>query len=303
MNSTEYNSLVSEIELVKSLIAMAPAQNVFEKRSLTSRLHVLEKQADGTEPGFAAEKITITFQGRPVQGTHGINTNFAAKAISLFDEMVRSVSADDADNLQERGRLPGQDTDGMYITGVALGSFGFVIELPNEDNNVSDVPSHTKTAVDRVGEILRLAAEGSDDQIADVLEYRHPRVLKKVSAYLDYLADKDATFSISYKTATYRYRSVHDVKMAADRLRDDNVIEETVTLAGSFQGSLPDSRAFEFDYEGQVLKGKIGRGVADSRVINERYLLKMVKVTFHTYKIGQGHTRYILEQAEDIQEV
>lgn len=302
MNSPEYNSLVSEIELVKSLIAMAPAQNVFEKRSLTSRLHVLEKQADGNEPGVATEKITITFQGRPVQGTHGINTNFAAKAISLFDEMVRSVSADDADNLQERGRLPGQDTDGMYITGVALGSFGFVIELPKEPS-LYEVPIHTETAVDRVREILRLAAEGSDDQIADVLEYRHPRVLKKVSAYLDYLADKDATFSISYKTATYRYRSVHDVKMAADRLRDDNLIEETVTLAGSFQGSLPDSRAFEFDYEGQVLKGKIGRGFADPKVINERYLLKMVKVTFHTYKIGQGHTRYILEQAEDIQEV
>lgn len=300
MNCPEYDSLVSEIELVKSLIAMAPAQNVFEKCSLTSRLHVLEKQVDSIEPGVAADKITISFQGRPVQGTHGINTNFAAKAISLFDEMVRSVSADDAENLQERGRLPGQDADGMYITGVVLGSFGFVIELPKEPN-LGDGLSHTETAVDRVREILRLAAEGSDDQIADVLEYRHPRVLKKVSAYLDYLADKDATFSITYKTGTYRYRSVHDVKMAADRLRDDNVIEEIVTLTGSFQGSLPDSRAFEFEYDEQILKGKIGRGFANPRVINERYLLKMAKVTFHTYKIGQGHTRYILEQAEDIQ--
>ena len=302
MNSAEYDSLTSEIELVKNLIAMAPSHNVFEKRSLTSRLHVLEEQAKGIAPGTAANKVTITFSGRPVQATHGINASFAAKTISLFDEMVRSVSADDTDNLQERGRLPVQETDGMLITGVSTGSFGFVIELP-KDTSSNEVQNQTEIAVERVREILRLAAEGSDDQIADVLEYRHPRVLRKVSAFLDYIADKDASFSFSYKTTTYRYRSVHDIRIAADRLRDDNVSEDNVTLTGTFQGSLPDSRAFEFEYDGQILKGKIGRGVTDPKIINVRYLSQVVKATFHTYRIGQGHTRYILEQDDDIREL
>ena len=201
------------------------------------------------------------------------------------------------------GPIPDKQKNQLLITGTAIGSFGFELEVPPpEKDDLFPEQSKTDVALAKMLELLRLSAEGSDDEVAELVEAIHPRAVKKVADFMDYIVQQDASCAIEFRDRMFRFADTGQVETAASRLREDNIHERDEPFAGEFQGVLPSSRTFEFRVAQPdlVLRGKVGPEIEDADAINREFLHHPVRVTFHVIQVGQGRPRYMLCQMANI---
>ena len=151
------------------------------------------------------------------------------------------------------------------------------------------------------GSLLQLAAEGSDDEVAAVVEEVAPRAVKKVHEFLDWLAQQHSWCRLTSSDKTFGFADYRQLKAASERLKDDNIREENVEVVGSFAGVLPDSRSFEFrrQDDGSVIRGKIDKGILNPAVLNQQ-LNQMSTVSFKVTRFGQGGVRYTLLSLDSV---
>jgi hypothetical protein len=94
---------------------------------------------------------------------------------------------------------------------------------------------------------------------------------------------------------------VNHLRTSTERLRDDNLREDTEEHDGEFQGVLPTGRTFEFKTtDHKILRGKIGMDIEDADILNRDFLHKPVHVSLHVIRVGKGRPRYSLRSIEDI---
>jgi hypothetical protein len=125
--------LASEISELESLLAHVPESRVIERLSLMSRLESV-RESLAAMPMQTAQKIRLTFRGKPVFESHGISADFASKAGGLFSSAFTAILAGlKGGGLQEMRPIPDKDKNQLLLTGTALGSFGFEFELPIEE--------------------------------------------------------------------------------------------------------------------------------------------------------------------------
>lgn len=298
----EYMAISSEIKELEDLLAKIPAENVIDRMGLTARLESAQSLIATTDVNQLAHKARLTFRGKPVYGSHGIAADFAAKAASDFTDAVAAM-AGDSETMQYMGPIPDKQKNQLLITGTAIGSFGFEFEVPPQNNDdLFPEESRTEVALTKLQELLRLSAEGSDDEVADIVEDVHPRAVKKVADFLDYVAQQGASCAVEFKDRSFRFDDPTQVQRSVSRLREDNIREENKTFSGEFQGVLPTGRTFEFKVvpHGTVLRGKIGPEINNPDDINRELLHHPVRVSFHVIQVGQGRPRYTLMKLEDI---
>jgi len=304
MTYDEYIALCSEIKELEALLAEIPEENVIDRMGLTARLESAQSLMAGTALDRLAHKARLTFRGKPVYGSHGIAADFAAKAASAFTDAVAAAAAGFSETLQYMGPIPDKQKNQLLITGTAIGSFGFELEIPpQEDGELFTEESRTEAALTKLQDLLRLSAEGSDDEVAEIVEDIHPRAVKKVADFLDYVAQQDASCAVEFKERFFRFADPEQVQKSVTRLREDNIHEDDNTFPGEFQGVLPASRTFEFKVAtqpGTVLRGKIGPEIADPDHINREFLHHPVRASFHVIQVGQGRPRYMLMKLDDI---
>ena len=73
-------------------------------------------------------ELGVFFGGRPVQGSRGINADFAGKALEDLQALVsKRYSGREFGRLAQRGPVPGGDTSQMLVTNIVRGSVGFVL--------------------------------------------------------------------------------------------------------------------------------------------------------------------------------
>jgi len=86
-----------------------------------------------------------------------------------------------------------------------------------------------------------------------------------------------------------------EVRQAGERLSQDNLRAEEVTLRGEFQGVLPKARRFEFKLsaDGEVIRGKIGPAVTDPDIINQ-HLHRPTTISLMATRFGTGKPQYVL---------
>ncbi len=182
-----------------------------------------------------------------------------------------------------------------------LGSFGFEFELPAADE-LQFAPNRAEDAMQKLENLFEVAAVGTDDDIAELVEEIHPRAVKKAAEFLEYVGEHEAWCGLEFKEHLFRFANTEQVKISAERLKSSNIKESDEAFSGEFQGVLPKSRTFEFkllDQDG-ILKGKVGPEIADADVLNREYLHKFVSVEFHVIQVGQGRPRYTLAALERI---
>ena len=304
MNYDEYLAISSEVNQLESLLAEIPAENVIERMGLEARLISARTAIADVIEEHLVHKARLTFRGRPVFGSHGIAADFAAKAAGVFTDAVAAIAAGISENLHYMGPIPDKQKNQLLITGTAIGSFGFEFELPQPEEGVLfPEPSGAENALQKMQRLFQLAADGSDDEVAELVDEIHPRAVKKVAEFLEYVAQQDAWCGLEFKDQHFRYHDVEQLRSSASRLQEDNIRETEETPVGEFQGVLPSSRVFEFKRADQqdVLKGKIGVEVEDADILNREYLHKFVRVRLHKIQVGQGRPRYTLRSLDDIE--
>lgn len=306
MTYDEYISISSEIKQLKSLLAEIPQGNVLQKMSLETRLNAARNAIANVTEYQLVHKARLTFKGKPVIGTHGIVAEFASKAAGAFTDAVSAIAAGLEDNLNYMGPIPDRQKNQLLITGTAIGSFGFEFELPRPlDDGWFPNRSGAEDALDKIKELFRLASEGEDDEIAELINEIHPRAVKKTAEFLTLISQHEAWCGLEFKHNYFTFKDIDQLRASAERLKEDNIHILDDTFNGQFQGILPTGRTFEFKLEesGKILRGKVAIEIEDPAILNRNYLDRPVKVKLQGIQVGQGRPRYSLVSLENIVEL
>jgi len=167
---------------------------------------------------------------------------------------------------------------------------------------IAETEKEAEEAMKKIENLFRLAAEGSDDDIAEVIDEIHPRAVKKVFEFLDLLVQQQAWCGLEFGDRSFRYADYEQLKASSARLRDDNIQEREESYRGEFQGVLPAGRTFEFkllDQEG-LIRGKVDAAIADPDILNREWLHKPVTIKLNVMQVGQGRPRFTLMSLDDL---
>jgi hypothetical protein len=293
--------LASEVTQLESLLASIPDDRIIDRMGLEARLASVKKEL-ATLPEQVTQKARLTFRGKPVLGSHGMTADFGTKATAVFTDAFAMIAAALSEGLRDMGPVPDRDRNQLLITGTAIGSFGFEFELPAAEASLFPEKTKAQEAMEKVESLFRLAAQGSDDEVAEVIEEIHPRAVRKVHEFLDFLVQQQAWCGLEFEERSFRFSNYEQLKVSSERLKDDNIQEKQESYQGEFQGVLPASRTFEFKLSNQdgVLKGKVDKAISDPDVLNREWLHKPATVTLSMMQVGQGKPRYTLMKLDDL---
>jgi len=295
--------LLAELAFLKERLAELPESARITRMSALSRIRVVEERLD-QDPVHAREPVSvrITFNGRPVIGSHGIFVEFGMKAVNCFADAVAAAAASLSTPLAATGPIPDREQHQLLITSIAQGSFGFELEEHQEGLDPQyrgEEASPMALALERTQNLLQ-STIGTDDQLADSTAETDPRALAKVRAFLQTLADNDAVCTIQYLDRGFRFTDVGQVRNSIARLSLDNLHEDERTLEGEFQGVLPKSRTFEFKLasEDEVIRGRIGPAIPDPDALNA-CLHRSARIKVLATRVGDGRPRFVLLEAPE----
>jgi hypothetical protein len=310
MNQDEYHFLASEIEELESILADIPADRVIDRMSFDARLKNAREELARVDPAQFPKKARLTFLGGPVFGTHSIEAEFAATASNLFTEAYAAIVAGLGDNLPYMEPIPDKQKNQLALVGTAIGPFGFEYELPVPQRNKGSTQTKmdlgltdkAKDAMLKLKALFRLASEGSDDDLSELVDEIHPRAVEKAVEFLKHISEKGAWCGLEFNDSSFRFSNSDQVRSSAARLDKENIKEGRESFSGAFVGALPVQRTFEFKLNDQtkILCGKIGPEIMDATPLNQQYLYKPINVTLRVMQIGQGRPRYTLQKLEDI---
>lgn len=248
-------------------------------------------------------KALLTFRGKPVLDSRGMVADFGGEAVGAFAKAFAAVAASLDEGLRLMGPIPNRDKNQLLITGTAIGSFGFEFELPAPEPTLLPDAENTREAMAKIEALFRLAAQGSDDEVAEVIADIHPRAVKKVHEFLELLVQQQAWCGLEFGDRRFRFAHYEEIKAASERLKDDNIREWEETYRGEFQGVLPGGRTFEFKlYDNAVglVRGKIALAIQEPDALNRKWLYQPLNVKFTVMQVGQGRPRFTLMSLNDL---
>ncbi|MCR5220687.1 MAG: hypothetical protein K6E31_06820 [bacterium] len=301
--------LESEIVEIKRILASIPEEDVVDRATFEFRLRNVEAQLRELPDTPEPETMTITFKGDPVRGTHGIYADFASKTISFLSDAFDALVAMAEGTPPAQGDVfPETGKHRLLITGTALGSFGFELELPEAENASTqqlflspEAANPFSSARAMLETLLARALEADDEHLADAVENAGARALDNVRKFYEILRDNNATFSLKTGARRIEYPDVERVNHAAERLKSDNIIESKQSFIGKITGVLPLKRDFEFlTEENRRFHGKIDPEFENIGALHADWSGKKVKITLNVRTVGKAHPRYTLLGRNDI---
>lgn len=293
----------SEMSAIQTILAEMPDSVRIERIGLDERLRELQVEKDNLALDTVRLVSNLTFRGDGVEGSRGIYADFGSKAAKSFSDAYSSVVAGLEENLRYMGRIPDRADHDLLITGTAIGSFGFTLELPPHEPDLL-FEGHTieETAIKKIREVLEVSSTGTDDDVAELVDAIHPRAVRKISDFMSLVATSNSTFALDIEGDFYRFDDTETLLRSATRLAGGNVKEYTEKLVGAFIGLLPKSRNFEFrTVDDVVYRGKLSGEIDNPELINDSYLGNLVSVKFDVVQVGQGRPRYTLTAFSNIE--
>ena len=297
----ERKILLSEIKELDAILASIPDENVIERVSFEARLSKARVALEKCSFGAESEKTFLTFRGAPVFGNQGIAADFGTKASGYFADAFAAIVAGMRDKLRYMGPIPDKAQNQLKITGVAIGSFGFEFELPKLDPNLFSESGGSEEALETLLLLLEKSAQGTDDEVTEIVHSVHPRAVRKVVEFLDFLSKRGAWCGLEFKRHFFRYSNLEQLQFARERLSEGNIKHTTEKYQGRFEGSLPKPRTFQFqpiDDDAPIL-GRFDASI-DSHAINRDWLDQFVEAQFEVVQVGQGRPRFTLLEVAHI---
>jgi hypothetical protein len=253
----------ADIAAVSSLLDQLGDEDVMARFGLEARL--LELQTAIAQLGEAPEESTASaalfFGGRPVLGSRGIESEFGGAAITKFQDLVAKVLAHETGGLGMRGVVPNKGASTLHITNIVRGSFGFLLEEVQPQQQLMDTT--LKTAVDEATRLLDAFGEPDEEQFRSAVETIDQRVLGTAREFFDLMRQSGATLRL-VAGDTDRSFGTDAVARAAERATSTTVEDVQETIRGQLAGVLPDAHQFEFraGVERGTIRGRVDRGLA-----------------------------------------
>ena len=263
------------------------------------RANEMRKELDAIPVGQKEARTVLFFSGKPVQGSIGIDANFAGRVLEPFQNMVMADYADRwHGTVGSRGRRSGESESRLLLTGLPRGSFG--LELSKADN---DELIEEDQLADTLAHVTRLveSASRSDEDFASELDETAPRVILKLKEFLGVVAKGDAGMRL--ETGDFRCTLTPiQANEAYDRVSGTITNEDEVEEVGVFKGALLESWRFDFvNRDGHKISGKLDEDLTPEQVealarafFNRECKANMIKTTV-LFKNGRIRTTFTLK--------
>ena len=303
MKYEEYIFAASEITQLEELLDDLSDDMVIERMGLESRMERAKDRIRGIIPPLPPKRAHLTFRGQPILGNTGIGADFGTKAMGMFSDVITLTAAGFTKELGSTGPVPNREQNRPIITGVAIGSFGFEIEIPSAEIDSSSlfVVEHlAERALTTVLQLLTMTADGSDDDLSELANEIHPRAIKKVSELLKFMQRNDAWFALEFAGNEFRFSDSAEVATSAERLGSDNVVELRKNILGTLCGLMTRKGLFEMIRadDGTLIEGKLGPEMKKATAWLREQYDKEIKASITGLQVGQGKPRYTLRSVK-----
>lgn len=266
--------------------------------SLAEREDELQEQIASLPLGKKEARTVLFFSGEPVQGSKGIDANFAGRVLQPFQSMVMADYADRYHGVVgARGPRPGEAQSRMLLTGLPRGSFGLELTRADDDElfgeeQLADTLSHVTRLVE--------SASRSDEDFAAELDQTDPRVIQNLREFLEVIAKGRA--GLRLESGDFRCAMTPiEANEAYNRVKGTITSDEQIQIQGVLKGVLLESWRFDFVTEdNHAIGGKIDENLTEDQVValnreffNTRCIAAMTKTTV-LFKNGRVRTTYLL---------
>lgn len=250
-------ALESELATLESLIREGEIADPLGVLSLRERASEINRQLEKLgQPKHHAD-VTLLFYGKPVDGSKGIDAEFAGKALQSYQSALsKHMNALTGRALGRRGPIPERKLSRMNIVDVVHGSFGFRLEEDNDELDMFDTSLHV--AVQEITKILADIASPSDIIFEQAIEEIDSRTFLSVKGLIELLRNEEARFKIVEDDVEQEFDEVK-IERAYRRVEKTEVNEDDEQLDGILVGILPVARRFEFHVNGtpDIISGPI----------------------------------------------
>lgn len=284
----ERDFLKADINAVTSLMERMGEEDVMARFGLEERLTELTQTLAGLDkkaPETSAS-AALFFGGRPVVGSHGIESEFAGAAVGQFQDLIAKIVAHDAGNLAERGTVPLKAASTLHITSIVRGSFGFLLEEVRPQLEIVD--TSLKIAVDEATRLLEAFGEADEEKFRTAVEDIDQRVLGTTREFFDLMRRSGATMRL---VAGDKDRSFNAdaVGRASERAMMTTVEDLEEVAFGQLGGVLPEYHQFEFRVtdERGTIRGKVHRDLTAHQLgmFNTNYVNVNARARLHVKRV------------------
>jgi hypothetical protein len=260
MKKLERDSLLADLAMVNSILATLPETDFLGRISFEGRKEEIERELAElkTEPDTLAT-IALFFHGDPVVGSRAIDSEFAAKALERYQEIIaKKLAASQTGGLAQRGPIPSRRAARLNITDIVRGSFGFLLQ-----EDAADSPqlfkSSLREATEEVTDILGRFSSPRDEDYDAAIEDIDERLFSAVRQFFKVLHDDGATLRVVEGEQDKQFGR-DAVERAHRRVEDTNIEETDLPIEGVLIGVIPIARRFEFRTleSGDIISGKVG---------------------------------------------
>lgn len=286
----ELDGLSAEINAVSQLLESAQSAGDFVGEiQLQHRLkklngHLEELRRHTLKDNSAS--VAIFFGGKPVLGSKGIAAEFAGSALEQFQTLVsKTFAKNEVGQLGSRGKVPFKAQSELMVTGLARGSFGFILdEMSEQTESEASELSHV---IDHATHLLRDTAAQDEAVFERLVEELDARTLLALKNLFSNLYSNEATIRVVEGDLDVVIDAVA-VRRGKIRTEAISIEEKTTEVSGVLEGLLPEHRKFEIrEDSGNLVYGSVSKEAveqfeaASKSVINFRctasVIIKTVK--------------------------
>lgn len=259
MKKLDIDALSADRMAVLDLLENLPDGDLVGRSTFEARLGDIDRALGEVEHRLdTTGSVALLFAGSPVHGARSIDSVFATRAISVFQDLVtKEVAMSELGSLGGRGPVPKRAQVNLAISELVRGSLGFVLEENCPSDQIADTV--TKIAIDDVTRLLERTASENDADFEEAVETLDSRLLVSLKDFFTTLDDFQATVRIveSAREASFDPAAVHRGRVRMDSTKIEE--KESESLIGELLGLLPESRRFEMRLRDsvEIIKGNV----------------------------------------------
>lgn len=239
--------LAAELAEVDRMIGELSPRAITSKHVLQNRKRVLQnKVSELAEQPTTAAFVELLFTGNPVLDSRAIDVSFAADALQSYQDIITKATAVKKGGLGSRGVIAGAATESsrFFLTGVARGSFGFVLE-----ENVESRPTFFDTTLTEVvadvAAKMNLFCDATDAEYDAFIEGIDKRLFVSFKSFFKLLNEAHAQVKIVGRREGRRF-DAESLEKAFIRTETTHVDDDERRVTGILTGLTAFDSTFNF---------------------------------------------------------
>jgi hypothetical protein len=303
MSKLNTNALESQAAHIRRMLERSKGVDPLGAISLSARLDdVLEQIGNEQNRDKNHAAVTLLFYGTPVDGSNGIDAQFAGRAIQEYQSALSKHMVSVAGGqLGARGPIPERNLSKLNITDVVHGSFGFQLEEASENEDMFSTA--LKQAVDDISDILQNFSAPEEKKFEDAIEKIDSRTFTSIKSFISLAHHEGASFRIIDDEEEFLFDDTKILR-AYERVESVEFTEDISEVAGTLIGVIPIGRRFEFKIDGteEVISGTIGKKLSADFIEriqqDEQFIGKRWSASFYIRTVtkpdGRVKVNYVL---------